>query len=81
MDASGRDKTKVSRRCHAHVRIVNHADSSASASRGKLSVRIYTDDKQELARAVERSGERVAASELVTGDADAGAPAKNGPAA
>lgn len=47
-----------------------------SASRGKRSVRIYTDDKAELARAVERSGERVAASELVAGDEGAGPSAK-----
>ncbi len=68
-----------------HVFIAQGAESLAassreqfyvSASRGKRSVRIYTDDKMELARAVERSGERVAASELVNGDEGAGPSAK-----
>ena len=36
-----------------------------SASRARLSVHIYTDDRAELARAVTRSGERVAASDVV----------------
>lgn len=36
-----------------------------SASRGRLSVQIFTDDKAELSRAIMRSGQRVAASELV----------------
>jgi conjugative relaxase-like TrwC/TraI family protein len=36
-----------------------------SASRGRLSVQVFTDDKAGLARAITRIGERVAASELV----------------
>lgn len=35
-----------------------------SASRGRQSVQIFTDDKRELARAVERSGQRVAATDI-----------------
>jgi conjugative relaxase-like TrwC/TraI family protein len=37
-----------------------------SASRARLAVRVFTDDKAELARAVERFGERIAASDLRT---------------
>jgi conjugative relaxase-like TrwC/TraI family protein len=47
-----------------------------SASRGRLSVKIFTDDKAELARAVERSGERIAATELVADGAEGDAAAK-----
>jgi hypothetical protein len=36
-----------------------------SASRGRLSVQVFTDDKAELARAITRSNERVAASDLM----------------
>lgn len=35
-----------------------------SASRARLAVQVFTDDKAELARAVQRSAERVAASDL-----------------
>jgi hypothetical protein len=36
-----------------------------SASRGRVSVQVFTDDKAELARAILRTGERVAASDLI----------------
>ena len=36
-----------------------------SASRARSDISIYTDDKQELQRAVQRVGERVSATELM----------------
>ncbi len=43
----------------------NREQFYVSASRGKEAVKIYTDDKEQLREAVQRSGERLAATELV----------------
>jgi hypothetical protein len=48
----------------------NREQFYVSASRGRLSVQVFTDDKAELARAILRSGQRVAASEMVAENED-----------